>query len=145
MKKLISYFLLLVTLVTFSSCDETKKVIDVAGTVQLSGNYTITNVDGVTIPANDLTLTLAALDKSARGTTGCNSFIGNYTLDLYTINFGEMAVTERYCDESVMNVEKAYLRALSTAGSYSLQNNTLTLFSKNDRSVLITATKSTGN
>jgi heat shock protein HslJ len=125
------------------ACDETKKVVDVAGNIHLTGEYSITEITGTNIEPNTLTLTLAALDKSVRGNAGCNTFFGNYTLDLYALSFGEMASTERYCEEPVMDVERAYMTALNQTGSYSLQDNILTLFSKVDRSILLKAKKST--
>ena len=42
-----------------------------------------------------------------------------------------------------MAVERAFLDAINTVGSYKLEGNVLTLYSKIDRSVLITATKET--
>jgi heat shock protein HslJ len=127
----------------FTNCDETKKVIDLAGTVQLSGNYIVTEIGMSAVDPNSMTFSLAALDKTINGNTGCNSFFGNYTLDMYALGFGDFAVTERYCDEPVMIAERAYLKALGESGSYTLQNNILTLYSKLDRSVLLKAQKET--
>ncbi|MAZ72952.1 MAG: hypothetical protein CMC70_07370 [Flavobacteriaceae bacterium] len=138
MKTILSLFL--VTLL-FAGCDETKRVIDTAGKVQLSGTYTITMPASPKTTANDTKITFAALDNSFRGNAGCNEFFGNYTLDLYALNFGEIAATESYCDEPVMKVERAIFSALGNTGSYTLENDILTLLSKNDRSVLLTATK----
>ncbi|MAP53998.1 META domain-containing protein [Altibacter sp.] len=127
-------------------CDETKKVIDVAGNVQLSGAYNITSVEGIAVPGNsekNVFISFAALDKSVRGNTGCNTFFGNYTLDLYALSFKDIAVTEMACEKPVMDIEQGVLAALRNTGSYGLQNNILTLYSKNDRSVLLTAQKDT--
>lgn len=132
--------ILIATLVC-TSCDETKKVIDTAGSVQLSGTYTITSAMDKTITGTDKTVTFAALDKSIKGNAGCNSFFGNYTLDLYALNFGQLASTEMYCDEPIMEKENAIFKALRDTGSYTLENDVLTLLSKNDRSVLMKATK----
>ena len=140
MKTLTILFLTLFT-VSLTGCDETKKVIDVAGTVQLSGTYTVTNLSGSPAKETNMNFTFAALDKSIRGNTGCNTFFGNYTIDLYTINVGDLAVTERYCDEPVMEGQRAFLKALKETGSYALQEGVLTLYSKNDRSVLLSAKK----
>lgn len=132
--------LVAITLV-FTSCEETKKVIDTAGRVQLSGTYNITMAGTQKITTNESNITFAALDKSVRGNAGCNDYFGNYTLDLYTLNFGAIAATEQYCDEMVMKKERAILDALRDTGSYTLENDVLTLLSKNDRSVLLKASK----
>jgi len=129
--------------VIFMGCDETKKVIDVAGSVQLTGSYTVNSINGKKLEnTTNPTFTLSALDNSFRGTTGCNSVFGNYTIDLYSINFGDLAVSEKMCmDKNIMNTEKDFLNALNNTGTYGLQNGVLTLYSKNDRSVLLSATK----
>jgi len=127
-----------------TSCEETKRVLDVAGDVQLSGTYTVTQINSkasTALNADEQTLSFAALDRSIRGNTGCNTFFGNYTIDLYAITIGELAVTKKACPASVMTQENNLLSALNNTGSYSLQDDTLTLLSKTDRSVLLTAKK----
>ncbi|MDC7995144.1 META domain-containing protein [Altibacter sp. HG106] len=135
--------LLLACTLLFVGCDETKKVIDAAGNVQLSGTYNITAINGRTVNnlGNPMNITFAPLDTSVRGNTGCNSFFGDYTLDLYSLSFADLAVTEKACGEGIMTEENAYLNALRDTGSYGLQEKVLTLYSKNDRSVLLQATK----
>ncbi len=140
MKNLLFILFLTVTLV---SCDETKKVIDVAGNVQLSGNYTVNNVSGIEVSDNAPTITFVALNKEVRGNTGCNSFFGSYATDLYALSFSDIASTQMACDQPIMSTENRFLDALRNTGSYSIQNNVLTLYSKTDRSVLLTAGKET--
>ena len=134
---------LLLFAVFFTGCDETKKVIDVAGSVQLTGSYTVASINGKNLEnTTNPTFTLSALDNSFRGTTGCNSVFGNYTIDLYSINFGDLAVSEKMCmDKNIMNTERDFLNALNNTGTYALQNGVLTLYSKTDRSVVLTASK----
>ena len=132
---------LLIATLIFTGCDETKRVIDTAGNIQLSGKYNITSVKGVKGNVSGATVNFAALDKSVNGNAGCNDFYGNYTLDLYALNFGQIAATEQYCDEPVMKTERAIIGALGSTGSYTLENDVLTLLSKTDRSVLLKATK----
>lgn len=138
MKKLLP---LLVALVFLTSCDETKKVVDIAGNVQLSGTYTIATLEGESVTTKTPSISFFALDKTVKGNTGCNSFFGNYTLDLYALSFNDIAATEMACDEPIMSTENKFMNALRNTGSYSIQKNTLTLYSKNDRSVLLTAAK----
>ena len=140
MKKL---FPLLLALLFLTACDETKKVIDVAGNVQLSGTYSVSNLDGEMVSENAPSISFFALDKTVKGNTGCNNFFGNYTLDLYVLSFNGVGATEMACDEPIMSNENKFMNALTNTGSYSIQKNTLTLYSKNDRSVLLTATKDT--
>ena len=132
---------LFLSLFIFMSCDETKKVIDVAGSVQLSGAYEITSVGDTKVNEPTINLNFAALDKSIRGNAGCNSFFGSYTLDLYALSFNDISATENYCDEAIMTTENAIMNALRNTGSYSYEDNVLTLYSKADRSVLLKANK----
>lgn len=142
MKTLATLSILVCTLL-FLGCDETKKVIGVAGNVQLTGSYTVTALNGKKLAnTTNPTFTLSALDNSFRGTTGCNSVFGNYTIDLFAINFGDLAVSEKMCmDKNIMGTEMDFLNALKEAGSYTLENNILKIFSKYDQSVLLSAKK----
>lgn len=141
--KTITYLSLFIFAIIFTGCDETKKVIDAAGNVQLTGNYTVTEINGqkpggTVVP----TFSLSAVDNSFRGTTGCNSVFGSYTLDLYAINFGDLAVSAKECAEKdIMKNERNFLDALNNTGSYDVQNSVLTFYSKTDRSVLLKASK----
>ncbi|QIE59623.1 META domain-containing protein [Rasiella rasia] len=135
------YITLALTAFLFTGCDETKKVIDVAGNVQLSGAYEITSVGAARVSNPNITINFGALDKSVRGNGGCNSFFGNYTLDLYSLNFVDIAATENYCDESIMTTERAIMKALNETGSFTYEDSILTLLSKTDRSVLLKAKK----
>lgn len=132
-------FSLSVFTLIFSNCDETKKVIEVAENVQLSGEYVVMEVGKTTTKGDPMTFTFTALDKSIRGHTGCNSFFGNYTLDAFTLSFGELVVSERYCDEPIMKSERALMGAFKNAGGYMMKDKTLTLYSKIERSILLTA------
>ncbi len=126
----------------FTGCDETKRVIDTAGRVQLSGTYNITKAGDRAVSNPDVNITFTALDKSVRGNGGCNSFFGNYTLDLYALSFGDIAATEKYCEEESVNaIENEIMKAMRDTGSYTLENDVLTLLSKNDRTILLTAKK----
>ncbi|WP_432412591.1 META domain-containing protein [Rasiella sp. SM2506] len=132
---------LVLTALLFTGCEETKKVIDTAGRVQLSGTYNVTMAGAQKVTKSENSITFRALDNSVSGNAGCNDYFGNYTLDLYALNFGPIGVTEQYCDENIMKVERNVLNALRDTGSYTLENDVLTLLSKNDRSVLLKASK----
>lgn len=140
--KIITYLSLFLFAITFTSCDETKKVIDAAGNVQLTGNYTVSELKGQSVAGSEVpSFSLSAVDNSIKGTTSCNSVFGNYSLDLYAINFGDMAVTKKMCDSQSMKNESSFLNALNNTGSYDITNDVLTFYSKTDRTVLLKAKK----
>ncbi|GGD81526.1 META domain-containing protein [Planktosalinus lacus] len=123
-----------------SSCDETQKVINTASNVQLNGNYKINTVLEESYSSKNLVLGFDALNKAMNATTECNNLFGSYTIDLYAINFGDIASTKKYC-EGKMDAEKEIAEALEKTGSFSLEEGQLKFFSANDRSLLLTATK----
>jgi len=132
---------LVFAVLVFTGCDETKKVIDVAGNVQLSGAYKISSLNNYAVSENAPTISFFALDKTIRGNTGCNSFFGKYALDLYAISFSDVGSTEISCDAPIMEVEIAFMNALRDTGSYDIENSVLTLYSKADRSIILVAIK----
>lgn len=140
MKSLATLSLLVFALV-FTSCDETKKVIDVAGNVQLSGDYTVNSVDGNSLGVIKPTITFAALSGRVSGNAGCNNYFGDYTINNNTLTFGELAATKKMCQKGQMEVENQFLEVMNNVGGYRIQDNVLTLYAKSDQSVLITATK----
>ena len=108
MKKI---FVIILTTLFITSCDETKKVIDVAGNVQLSGKYNVTEIGTTTSFEKVPYISFFALDKTIKGNTGCNSYFGNYALDLYALSFNNIASTEMACDQPIMDVENAFMNA----------------------------------
>ncbi len=140
MKSLATLSLLVFALV-FTSCDETKKVIDVAGNVQLSGDYTVNSVDGNSLGVTKPTITFAALSGRVSGNAGCNTYFGDYSTNVNSLTIGELAVTKKMCPKGQMVVENQFLEAMNNVGGYRIQDNVLTLYAKSDQSVLITATK----
>ena len=131
-------------LFTLVSCEQTKKVIDTASSVQLNGTYNITMLDGENYSAKDLELRFNALDTSFSATTDCNNLFGQYTIDVYTIEFDQIASTKKMC-EGKMQTEETMYDALSNVGSFELTDDKLTLLSKNDRSILVSAKKEKNN
>ncbi len=138
--KTIYSLLVLSVLILTTSCDETQKAINTAGNVQLNGNYKINEVMGENYASKELVLTFDALNKSINATTECNNMFGTYSIDLYALKFGEMASTKKYC-EGKMEAEEKLGEIFENTGSYSLESGVLQLFSANDRSLLLTATK----
>lgn len=128
-----------VFLLYFISCNETKKVTEVFENIELTGKYTITRINGKNITDRIPTIVFNSIDKSASGNGGCNGYFGNYTLAGNKLNFGIFTVTEMYCDEPIMDIERAFFKALSETGFFKIENNLLTLYSNTNRTVLLKA------
>jgi heat shock protein HslJ len=123
-----------------TACKETKKLIETPEIEVLTGDFTISTINGASIsPVASLQFTNT--DKSINGNSGCNNFGGNYSQDTMAINIGQLMATQAYCDENIMKNENALLKALKNTGTFSISEGILILYSKIDKSILLTATK----
>ncbi len=67
-------------------------------------------------------------DGRVAGSAGCNRFGGAYTSDGETISFGPSAVTRKMCaGDGIMEQEQAFLAALATVATSSVENGRLQL------------------
>ena len=81
-----------------------------------------TMVTPITIP------TLVFEDDAVAGNASCNQYFGGYEIDGSSISFGQLASTEMFCAEpGVMDQEMAYLAALATVDTWSMDGETLIL------------------
>ena len=89
-----------------------------------------TGSDSMSSPIWGAEATAIVEDGAIGGTTGCNSYSGEFAVDGANIEIGELIQTEMYCTEpeGVMEQEADYLEALSRAGSYEIVRERLTLF-----------------
>lgn len=72
-------------------------------------------------------ITIQFADGELSGEGGCNSYSGTFTIDGNAISIEMPTTTFMYCEspEGVMQQEKAYLMALVSASSFSLEEGTL--------------------
>ena len=123
------------------SCDETKKVLGTAGEVQLTGTYNVKMLNNNKVE-NIITISFNPLNKQINGDAGCNSYFGNYDVELFALTFSGMGSTKKMCSpESVMKTEQEFLTSLGNVGSYRLVNRVLTLYAKSDNAIVISAEK----
>lgn len=64
---------------------------------------------------------------SLSGLAGCNNYMGGYTSDGSSITIAPPASTRKACPNPIMQQEAAYLAALPTAATYSIQGDRLEL------------------
>ena len=81
--------------------------------------------------ASPLTIpTLIFEDGSASSNASCNQYFGPYEIDGSSITFGQLASTQMFCGEpGVMDQEAAYLAALASVDTWSIDGEVLTLSS----------------
>lgn len=91
----------------------------------LNTNWDLVTMNGEA-PVEDGTPTIKFEDNAINGTTGCNSYFGEYTLDGTNLSVGVLGQTEMFC-EGRMDQEQAYLQMLMAAVSLTLEDETLTI------------------
>lgn len=88
------------------------------------------------VPGTTVTLRLGD-DGRAGGSTGCNSYGGNYQVRGDTISFSRIVATRRAClDQNANEQEHRFLSALETSSRFRLSSKRLTIISDRTRSVL---------
>ncbi len=96
-------------------------------------SWTLTRivVDGnelIVSDTNPITLSFHSQDQTVSGGSGCNAYGGSYTVTGNQIKFADMRSTLMYCSNAgVMELEAAYLDALSRVETYHIVGDTLTL------------------
>lgn len=65
--------------------------------------------------------------RSFGGSTGCNSFFGEYQIGGGTIGFGAMGQTEMACEEPLMRQEANVMKVFQEASVYTVENGILTI------------------
>jgi heat shock protein HslJ len=84
--------------------------------------------DALTAPLADRVPTLRfGSDGSVSGTTGCNRYMGQYTLDDDELALTPLASTRMMCDTDVMEQEMAYLGALPWVAAAAVVDGELVL------------------
>jgi heat shock protein HslJ len=79
------------------------------------------------VPGSTVTLQFDP-DNVAGGNAGCNHYGGDYTLEGSTLEFEDLFSTMMYCmEEGIMDQEMAFLEALRTAESVSVENDGMTI------------------
>lgn len=84
--------------------------------------------EALTAPLPDAPATLDITAERMGGTTGCNSFSFNYTLEGQTVKFAEPGpmMTMMACAEAVMQQETDFINVMSAVTSYALEGERLT-------------------
>jgi heat shock protein HslJ len=77
-------------------------------------------------------------DSKVSGSAGCNRYSGTYTVSGNSITISSsMATTMMMCEDSVMQQENAYLKALGEAKTYEVKGDQLTLAGTDKTSLAI--------
>jgi heat shock protein HslJ len=105
---------------------------------QLEGNWILVNADGLTVVAElpDAGISLEVSSSALSGSSGCNTYAADATVEGSSIKVGDLLVTRKACKEAgVMDVEHAYLAALHRTSSWEVASGVLRL--QDDETVLV--------
>lgn len=75
-------------------------------------------------------------DGHVSGSTGCNSFSGQATIDGSALTFSPLATTRRACDPPVMETETAILHALEDTRTWAMDGKYLGLLDERGHYVM---------
>jgi heat shock protein HslJ len=110
-------------------------------TASPAGRWEVTGIrlpDSVSSPLPGTTLTATfGDDGKLSGNAGCNPYSTTYTTEGDTIEIAPPAAGEAACEKAIMEQEQAYLQALPTAATYTVDGSILTLL-KPDGTIVAT-------
>ncbi len=92
------------------------------------------NEETIVPPTEDFVLSFDLSEGLVMSTTDCNSLSGSFVINNETISFSPFASTLMYCENSL---ETEYQQTLSSASSYSIEENRLTIRTLEDQTVMI--------
>jgi heat shock protein HslJ len=103
----------------------------IADPIDPSGGWQLVSgtVEGTPVtPIATHPVTIEFNDGSVGGTSACNSYGGDYSVDGATITISEVFMTEMACSpEEVMSLESQYLSALGAVSSFAMDGSNLVL------------------
>lgn len=91
---------------------------------QLSG---LIESDAVTSTLVDEKINIQFENGQVGGSSGCNQYFSDYTLDGEKLTLGVIGGTEMACEDEVSQREAAFLAALGQAAGYQIERTSLTL------------------
>jgi putative lipoprotein len=102
----------------------------------LNSIWTAVEIDGAAVlPRTHPTLSIAA-DFRAGGSAGCNSWFAEARIVDDTLRFGSLTSTQKGCTQSVNLQEDSFKRALAATVRWRVEENALTLFAADGRTLL---------
>ena len=128
------YFYLLILVTGLAACSSGKNTTESISKTDMVAKWGVESISGLDNPSTDLILNLDLRDNTVQGFGGCNNFQGDVERDGYNIKFNHLISTRMICQN--MNVEDAYLNALSKVTRFSIDKNILTFYGKNGKKLV---------
>lgn len=106
----------------------------------LSGHWDLVELGGTKV-GEDRRPNIVFSEAEVSGFAGCNQFQGSFEQERETLEFGPVASTRMYCEESA-DLETRYLAMLERTTRFTVAGNRLSLFSGDE---LLALFKPTGH
>jgi heat shock protein HslJ len=116
--------------------DSPSKPIHIAQTRTLQGSWRLANMTEPPFPTPMLVTTEMTADFAGgkiSGTGGCNRYFGNYSTKGSQIKIGALGSTFKACEQSVMEQESRFLKAMQQAVRYETDSNGLQIYYRNEQ------------
>ena len=117
--------ILLIALIAMTACSSAT-----ADEIEITGNWQLVSgsVDGQAIPLVAGTpVSLNVTGTEIGGTSACNSYGGQFTLDGSSISIGDLFTTMMMCTPDVMDAEIPYTAALPEVDTVALEGGQLVM------------------
>lgn len=98
-----------------------------AGTSWVAGRIADDSGGRGALTGSEPTIDFGADGGTVSGSTGCNLYSGDVTIDQGTFAVAQVSVTERACAQEVMEQEALFLEILASADGFTLTEGTLEL------------------
>ncbi len=98
--------------------------------------WRLVSLDGETVLDGTAITLLFDLEGQAAGSAGCNSYGGSYTVDGDEVGFDALISTMMACADDIMAQETAYLTALQAAARYELDEDRLSIETREDATLV---------
>jgi heat shock protein HslJ len=132
-------FVLMLICLTVSACAPNEESRSLVGSWMLTAHGPVDSPTPA-VPDVDAILTFSE-DGSVAGSTGCNEFGGDYTVEGDQITFGQIVSTLILCPDLQMAQEETMYQVLVETASFNIEGDTLTNI-KNDTALVFPAVAS---
>lgn len=104
----------------------------------LDGIYYIDKLEDIDVEKFKLTLRFENDSSRISGFSGCNAFVGYYSVNSNSIKINKISSTRMLCDDAENEIEVKFLKALDKADTVLFSENGFTLFDNKKPSLSVT-------
>lgn len=100
----------------------------------LAGNWKVLTLDNKKV-VSPMPLTLTFNDGTLSGSTGCNTFSGQYTLTAESLTINELQVADKICGTEQGVLEAKFITMLKQIAQFSFEGHVLLLYNEQNEAI----------